>query len=414
MTQTETFISFAHASKILSKTIQRMRSTISTEFFIFVINGTEIETDLMEAMLLSPAASEHLLIDSSTQQFVICNDKINPSQFYSLQKLIRGETISVEKSQRTSFLLLCRHLGNQELVHLFFGLWTLDSESSVPDQLEVNVVDVLSRNWRSICASKIGATLVDDFLLLSIDALDKILSSKSLQIESEDMLLTLITQLGGEYRSLFRHVKLEFLSWEGIVNFGHAFEYYDLTETIWQNVMARLEFSKPLPRIDSTIISSFPVLFSPFCESTFELLYRGSRDGFGAKDFHDKCDEHEKTITVLLDTEGYIFGGYTPVAWESREWNGEHIHLMDNRWKEDPSFESFVFRLYDPANPTATNYWSKKVKPAAIFCSNVSGPGFGCDLQVSNNCDTYCDTSVSDFLNHIIKVQEIEVFAVRD
>ncbi len=44
------------------------------------------------------------------------------------------------------------------------------------------------------------------------------------------------------------------------------------------------------------------------------LLYRGTRDGFGAADFHSKCDDHKNTLTIVKahDTS-YIFGGYTSV-----------------------------------------------------------------------------------------------------
>jgi hypothetical protein len=33
------------------------------------------------------------------------------------------------------------------------------------------------------------------------------------------------------------------------------------------------------------------------------LLYRGTRDGFGAKDFHSRCDNHSNTLTLLNQTE---------------------------------------------------------------------------------------------------------------
>ena len=35
----------------------------------------------------------------------------------------------------------------------------------------------------------------------------------------------------------------------------------------------------------------------------WSLLYRGSRDGFGAADFHSKCDSHKNTLTILKAKE---------------------------------------------------------------------------------------------------------------
>ena len=49
----------------------------------------------------------------------------------------------------------------------------------------------------------------------------------------------------------------------------------------------------------------------------FQLIYRASRDGFKAKSFHTKCDGKVKTLSVAQSSDGYIFGGYTDVAWDS-------------------------------------------------------------------------------------------------
>jgi hypothetical protein len=45
------------------------------------------------------------------------------------------------------------------------------------------------------------------------------------------------------------------------------------------------------------------------------LLYRGSRDGFAASNLHGKCDGQSKTLTVIETTHGFIFAGFTPLAW---------------------------------------------------------------------------------------------------
>jgi hypothetical protein len=55
-----------------------------------------------------------------------------------------------------------------------------------------------------------------------------------------------------------------------------------------------------------------------FAGKRFTLLWRGSRKGFGAGDFHSRCDGHPPTLTLIQDTKGNIFGGFTPVEWVSR------------------------------------------------------------------------------------------------
>ena len=51
----------------------------------------------------------------------------------------------------------------------------------------------------------------------------------------------------------------------------------------------------------------------------FQLLTRGSRDGFTSKTFHKMCDSKGPTVTVLrLKNESSILGGYNPLNWESK------------------------------------------------------------------------------------------------
>jgi hypothetical protein len=61
------------------------------------------------------------------------------------------------------------------------------------------------------------------------------------------------------------------------------------------------------------------------------LLWRGSRDGFGAEDFHGRCDGHANTLALILDTGENVSGGFTPLQWESRY----------GKWKCDESVKSF-------------------------------------------------------------------------
>merc|ERR1712129_261894 len=58
----------------------------------------------------------------------------------------------------------------------------------------------------------------------------------------------------------------------------------------------------------------------------FELLYRGSRDGFSGQQFHAKCDGKGATITIVKsDNKDHIFGGYT-----SKSWNSNDAYIRDD------------------------------------------------------------------------------------
>ena len=48
------------------------------------------------------------------------------------------------------------------------------------------------------------------------------------------------------------------------------------------------------------------------------LLYRASEHGFKASDFHSKCDNKGKTISLIQDTNDNVFGGYTSQSWTSK------------------------------------------------------------------------------------------------
>ena len=56
----------------------------------------------------------------------------------------------------------------------------------------------------------------------------------------------------------------------------------------------------------------------------FELLYRASENGFGAKEFHSKCDNHPDIISIIHSGCNYIFGSYlheqlqSPDPWENK------------------------------------------------------------------------------------------------
>jgi hypothetical protein len=168
---------------------------------------------------------------------------------------------------------------------------------------------------------------------------------------------------------------------------------------------------------DSAIIPDFSKLFEDFKEKRFTLLWRGSRDGFGWREFHDRCDGHPNTLTVILDTDGNIFGGFTPVEWESREWT--EIGSCD---KGDPSLKSFLFTLKNPHNFPARRFRLKpEKKNEAIYCCSGRGLDFT-NVLLSDNSYTFLgshytnDTGLDGKTfftgSKKFQVKEIEVFEI--
>jgi hypothetical protein len=93
----------------------------------------------------------------------------------------------------------------------------------------------------------------------------------------------------------------------------------------------------------SLIVADFPALFTELRGKQFTLLWRRSRDGFRAWDFHGRCDRHAPTLTLIQDTAPNFFGGFTPVEWESRTGS------WSERFRADPSLKSFVLFAGGPA-----------------------------------------------------------------
>jgi hypothetical protein len=172
----------------------------------------------------------------------------------------------------------------------------------------------------------------------------------------------------------------------------------------------------------SLILADFPALFAEFRGKRFALLWRGSRDGFRARDFHRRCDGYAPTLTLIEDTKGNIFGGFTPVEWESGS-KGE-------RSKADPSLKSFLFTLKNPHNFPARKFALRAdMSNYAIHCYSSWGPHFtdmavfdGCNASTSSyggtlgGCyanDTGLDGNTFFTGSRYFTVKEIEVFEVK-
>jgi hypothetical protein len=105
-------------------------------------------------------------------------------------------------------------------------------------------------------------------------------------------------------------------------------------EMIEQTKKCEAEYLKEL-KLESNIDSNQPIELIKLCEFTpndkWTLLYRGSRDGFGSKDFHSKCDNKSPTLSICKAHASYfIFGGFTMVCWE-----------ISSIWKSDAN--AFIF-----------------------------------------------------------------------
>jgi hypothetical protein len=169
-------------------------------------------------------------------------------------------------------------------------------------------------------------------------------------------------------------------------------------------------------------VNELPPILLAFQNKRITLLYRGSRDGFQDSSFHSRCDGKPHTITIIETTKGFIFGGYTPIAWES----------STMAYKADDSLTSFIFTLKNARNTSPRLFELKSnCKQSAIYCYSHYGPTFGGghDICVSwagpsaptytNFGNSYNNDTGSDgktFLagEYNFTMKEIEVFELRE
>ncbi|RIB22087.1 hypothetical protein C2G38_2140372 [Gigaspora rosea] len=106
----------------------------------------------------------------------------------------------------------------------------------------------------------------------------------------------------------------------------------------------------------------------------FNLLLRGSKDGFTSEIFHRLCDNIPGTVAIIkVNGTNEILGGYNPLVWMS---NGSH------KWFA--TTDSFIFSLKSPYLPNSI--LSRIIHASdAIGCSSSYGPVFGNFFYIHDN-----------------------------
>ena len=151
---------------------------------------------------------------------------------------------------------------------------------------------------------------------------------------------------------------------------------------------------------------------------TFKLLWQGSRDGYTAAAFHNKCNNQGATLTVIVSDKGNVFGGYTKESWGYSPSGGTY--------KYDST--AFVYSLTHK-----TKCARQKNQSYSICDGSGYGPifGGGCDIIIVDNCNTsnynYCRPNHSGYSSYELPpgadntylagscnfyVKEIEVYSV--
>jgi hypothetical protein len=325
--------------------------TASDEHFIFIVNGVPFPTDLATAVALSSSVALQISVDSTARSFSLSNSLITTSAIPPLSTFLSRSQASFENCE--SIILFFRFLSNPAL------------EFAVASPFSVSRLEELT-----------------------IDSFDYFLSNYQFCVDSEDTLLQTILELGPPYLGLLRHIQIPFLTLKSFSLFQTAFIF--APESIVADMSDRLVTISRFGQLTSVIIDALPPLLSEFRTERLHLLWRGSRDGFRALAFHRRCDGHANTLTIVRDTNGNIFGGFTPVQWESRVWNGKD-RLFGNRTNclaADESLRSYVFTIVNPSHVPPEKFPLRATQAKfALYFDAQWGPTFGCGFCVMDNCN---------------------------
>jgi hypothetical protein len=135
--------------------------------------------------------------------------------------------------------------------------------------------------------------------------------------------------------------------------------------------------------IDKVIINdnNYSELYLPY---KFDLLLRGSRDGFTPKKFHELCDGKPNTVTFIkVEGTKEILGGYNPLEWDSSD-----------SWAYTNDSFIFSFKNMNIKNAILSNVINARY---ALDYSTKCGPQFGVDLNINSYKNLDLDDVSTDF-----------------
>ncbi|EXX57433.1 BTB/POZ protein [Rhizophagus irregularis DAOM 181602=DAOM 197198] len=138
---------------------------------------------------------------------------------------------------------------------------------------------------------------------------------------------------------------------------------------------------------------------------TFNLVYRGSRDGFDIETMRNNCNDQGATILVIkVEENGFIIGGYNPLGWNYGNYYGEG-------WKY--ATESFIFSLGDGKDSKKFKISRVTDENYALYETNYSLDFGNSDLIINGTNGTcyqcYYESNILDTNN--FSIEEMEIFS---
>ncbi len=110
----------------------------------------------------------------------------------------------------------------------------------------------------------------------------------------------------------------------------------------------------------------------------WQVLYRATRDGGTAEDFHRLCDRQGPTLTLIRDTRGCVFGGYTSAEWGVYIPTSTDVYTLAYTQMDATAF---LFTVLNPHNDAPALFPSHGGMCPAVCCDPCLAPAF-CGLYL--------------------------------
>ena len=150
----------------------------------------------------------------------------------------------------------------------------------------------------------------------------------------------------------------------------------------------------------------------------FNLIYRGTQDGFGFSDFYDKCNKIKPVIVIVETTKDIVCGGYTSVGFiknADMEYKDERAFLYSirtNNSKYPPKIFHILPGYEDEAIGFCTGYLCCFANSGIWLEANCNRPGTNSGISgldyIPSNQDNYLTGGDSKSVG--IQVKELELF----
>ena len=175
-------------------------------------------------------------------------------------------------------------------------------------------------------------------------------------------------------------------------------------------------------KIDSKIVDGMPEInfiyeqlkkkeYFKYKNISFELIFRATRDGYLAKNLHEKVDGIDNTIIIIKTSKGMKFGGYISYFWSS-----------DDQWVSDDE-ECFVFsislkKIYYPVKGNIKYYFYKDYGPnfSVFGIENNLFEKTSINTQTAKHANCFFSGFTTDYElsggEKEFQVKELEIFEI--